>query len=128
VLQKGPGGCINCALTKSGIFIGNGTFRGKLYKIGHYPGAIPSDGESDRVKGDVYLLPNPDDVLESLDRFEGCTYDERPGTECQDSGEFYRDRVTVHLENGDEVIAWVYIYNRPIEGLNVIPSGDYWKR
>jgi gamma-glutamylcyclotransferase (GGCT)/AIG2-like uncharacterized protein YtfP len=122
VLRRSNGKKINCILTQSGIFLGDGAFRGKLYKVGYYPGAVRSDCESDIVVGDVYLLQDPEKVLEVMDEFEGCR-----STKFS-KGEFYRDKVAVCLESGEEINAWAYIYNRPTEGLKVIPSGDYWKR
>ena len=122
ILRRGRGRIINCILNQRGIFIGDGIFRGKLYDIGHYPGAIPSSSSSDFVRGDVYLLPDPGSVLEVLDRFEGCIID------GSSKGEFCRKKANIFLESGRSVFAWVYIYNRAIEGLKEIPSGDYFRR
>ena len=107
-------------MNQRGIFIGDGIFRGKLYDIGHYPGAIPSSGISDFVRGDVYLLPDPGSVLEILDMFEGCVID------SSSRSEFCRKKANVLLESGRSVVAWVYIYNRATDGLREIPSGDYF--
>jgi len=122
ILRRGRGRIINCILNQRGIFIGDGVFKGKLYDIGYYPGAIPSSGISDFVRGDVYLLPDPGSVLEILDIFEGCIID---GTS---RGEFCRKKAKVFLESGKSVLAWVYIYNRAIDGLREIRSGDYFRR
>jgi gamma-glutamylcyclotransferase (GGCT)/AIG2-like uncharacterized protein YtfP len=122
MLRRGRGRHINCVLNQRGIFIGDGVFRGRLYDIGHYPGAVYSNSESDLVKGDVYLLPEPESVLEVLDRFEGCTPD------GASRGEFFRERTTVFLENRRGVLALIYIYNRATEGLRVVQSGDYFER
>ncbi len=122
ILRRGRGRKINCILNQRGIFIGDGIFRGKLYDIGYYPGAIPSTGSSDFVRGDVYLLPEPRSVLEILDMFEGCIID------GSSRGEFYRKKANIFLESGKNVLAWVYIYNRAIDGLREIRSGDYFKR
>ena len=119
ILRKSSG--ISCILSNSAIYIGDGIFKGKLYDAGFYPVAVPSEGDSDQVKGDVYALPDPESVLKTLDTFEGCRSGGSP------KGEFHRDKATIYLQNGDAVKAWIYIYNRPIEGLKVIASGDYLK-
>ncbi len=121
VLRRGRGRSAHCILDQRGIFIGNGLFRGRMYDIGHYPGAVPSNKASDLVRGDVYLLPDPDDILKILDMFEGYVFD------GYSDGEFCREKAPVFLENGKNVLAWVYIYNRAIDGLKEIPSGDYFK-
>jgi len=117
MLRKSSG--ISCILSNSAIYIGDGFFKGKLYDAGFYPGAVPSEGSSDQVKGDVYALYDSESVLRILDTFEGC------GSGWSPIGEFYRDKATIYLKNGEAVKAWIYIYNRPIEGLKVIASGDY---
>ncbi len=121
LLRRSPGRNIRCILTQRGIFIGDGIFRGRLYDIGHYPGAVPSNTSSDLVRGDVYLLPDPKSVLEVLDKFEGCVLD------GSSDGEFCREKAAVFLENGERILAWVYIYNRATEGLRVVSSGDYFQ-
>ena len=69
ILRKSSG--ISCILSNSAIYIGDGIFKGKLYDAG-LPVAVPSEGDSDQVKGDVYALPDPESVLKTLDTFEGC--------------------------------------------------------
>ncbi|MEW5803795.1 MAG: gamma-glutamylcyclotransferase family protein [bacterium] len=114
---------------------GKGTMIGRLYHIGEYPGAVLSppafkatpaapDRQSaapcaDIVHGELYVLRDPAFVLEVLDEYEGC------GPDDQQPTEFRRERTTIFLENGQEVIAWVYLYNWPTSGLKVIRSGDY---
>ena len=44
-------------------FVGMGSFQGKLYNLGPYPGAIPSPSEEDVLTGEVYLLEDPDHTL-----------------------------------------------------------------
>jgi gamma-glutamylcyclotransferase (GGCT)/AIG2-like uncharacterized protein YtfP len=36
--------------------LGTGTFRGRLYDLGRFPGAIPSNEISDRVFGEIYRI------------------------------------------------------------------------
>lgn len=92
-------------------FIGPGTFQGKLYNLGRYPGAVASTEASDRVVGEVYALRREKHSLESLDAYEGNL--------------FRRERVSITLITGDRINAWIYLYVGPIEGQPVIPGGDY---
>jgi len=118
-LRKDISNQMSLILAQHADFVGEGTFRGKLYDLGDYPGAVPSNEASDLVKGDVYALPNQKHVLRILDEYEGCGPDEFHPTE------FRRERYSVDLNNGKTVDAWIYIYNRSTDGLEAIPSGDY---
>jgi len=109
---------MHAVLAAHAEFIGAGTFQGKLYDLGGYPGAVPSERETDIVAGEVYALRDPAQVLAVLDRYEGCA-DDPPPTE------FRREKATITLENGDQVEAWIYLYNWPTFGLPRIRSGDY---
>lgn len=99
-------------------FVEEGTSRGKLFDLGAYPAAVPSDNPSEVVRGEVYLLDDPEPILKFLDEYEGC------------SGEnplYRRQKIQVVLENGKKVYAWIYMYSQPMNGFSVIPSGDYLK-
>ena len=52
--------------------VGRATCRGRLYRIAHYPGLVPSRDAKDVVVGDVFLLRDPVGVLKRLDKYEGC--------------------------------------------------------
>ena len=106
-------------LSRDADFVGERTFIGKLYNIGEYPGAVHSSDPDEVVKGEVYALRNPNSILRVLDEYEGC------GPGDPSSTEFRREKVNISLENGENINAWIYIYNRSIDGLKVIPSGDY---
>jgi gamma-glutamylcyclotransferase (GGCT)/AIG2-like uncharacterized protein YtfP len=138
-------------LAQYAAFAGKGTMRGRLFHIGEYPGAVlltsthdfvhdterdiihdmvdgivdnAGDGvvHGEVVHGEIYALHNHlHYILRVLDEYEGCGPDDPQPTE------FRRERVTIFLETGQEVSAWVYLYNRPTSELEVIPSGDYLK-
>jgi gamma-glutamylcyclotransferase (GGCT)/AIG2-like uncharacterized protein YtfP len=106
-------------LARHADFLSEGSFQGQLFDAGEYPGALPSSQPSHIVRGEVYTLRNPQLVLRILDEYEDV-----------DSGngavsEFRRDEASIRLDNGSNVRAWIYLYNRPAQGLSVIPSGDY---
>jgi gamma-glutamylcyclotransferase (GGCT)/AIG2-like uncharacterized protein YtfP len=51
--------------------VGTGSFQGKLYDIGRYPGVVRSGRNTDRVMGEIYRLSEPRRALEILDEYEG---------------------------------------------------------
>jgi gamma-glutamylcyclotransferase (GGCT)/AIG2-like uncharacterized protein YtfP len=95
-------------------FVSDATYRGKLYQVDNYPGAVPSDNPDDVVQGEVYLLHQTDIVLPLLDQYEEC------GPDFSEPNEYSRQEQTVLLKDGRTVIAWVYIYNHSTEGLEPI--------
>ncbi len=109
-------------LAQHSAFGGEATFRGRLYDLGGYPGAVPSDEPSDIVKGELHHLHESDRVFRDLDQYEGRGPAQPPPTE------FRCQRVVVDLvSSSKKVTAWIYLYNHPTGRLRVIPSGDYLK-
>lgn len=101
-------------------FISDAIYQGKLYKIDWYPGVVPSDDEDDIVHGEVYKIINREEVLRKLDRYEGCsTMDQKPHA-------FVRKKVEVK-SSGNEITAWIYLYDLSIDDMVLISSGDYLK-
>ncbi len=47
-------------LARYSDFVGEATYQGKLYKVTHYPGVVPSNDPADLVQGEVYRIRNPD--------------------------------------------------------------------
>jgi hypothetical protein len=80
---------------------------------------VPSGNSNDMVHGEVYLHQFIDIVLALLDRYEEI------GLEFPEPNEYIRQRQTVFLKNGNIVTAWIYIYNHPTEGLELIESADF---
>ncbi|TAN64623.1 MAG: gamma-glutamylcyclotransferase [Methylobacter sp.] len=107
-------------LAKYAEFVDDATYQGKLYKVDYYPGAVPSDNPNDVVvQGEVYLLHQAEVALPLLDQYEEF------GPEFPDPNEFIRKKQSVLLKNGRTVTAWVYIYNHPTEGLELIESANF---
>jgi gamma-glutamylcyclotransferase (GGCT)/AIG2-like uncharacterized protein YtfP len=102
-------------LAKGTTYIGTGTFRGKLYNVGEYPGAVHSQNLPDKIYGEIYSFADWS-VIMALDAYEGC--DEVPA-------EFIRTRVPVQLDNGVCVDAFIYLYNFDVRELPCIPCGNY---
>lgn len=106
---------------------GIATVTGTIYDMGTYPVGVAEDtGRS--IKGELYEIRNPKElsfVLAQLDDYEGLYPD--------DGEEIYYQRALVPAVTaaGDEVVAWIYWYNRKVSGKPVIESDnmiDYLKK
>ncbi|HEY8037512.1 MAG TPA: gamma-glutamylcyclotransferase family protein [Methylobacter sp.] len=106
-------------LAKYAEFVDDATYRGKLYQINYYPGAVPSDDPHDAVQGEVYLLHQADVALPLLDQYEEF------GPEFPEPNEYIRKKQSVLLKNGRSVMAWVYVYNHSTSGLELIKSANF---
>jgi len=98
--------------------IGEGKFRGRLYDIGEYPGAI-NDTDSDLfVYGSIYLMDDAVKTLSVIDEYEGIASNE------PEPHEYTRTLIDIDTENGI-VISWTYLYSWPVEGKVQITNGNY---
>lgn len=118
-LRKKSATKIHYLLARHCEYCSEGYMRGKLYEVGGYPGAIESDGIGDKVHGELYTIVSSGEVLPQLDEYEACT-DKFP-----EPHEFIRKKLPVNLAGGDEVTAWVYVFNHDVSSLPHIESGDY---
>ena len=78
----------------------------QLYSLGHYPGAVPGEGT---VQGEVYRIDNA--TLAELDALRTR------------GGEYARQLVQTPYGS-----AWMYVYQRPVDGLKLIESGNWLDR
>lgn len=117
-LRRGSGHRMQAVLARDADFVAAAWTQGQLYLVARYPGLVASETPTDRVLGDVYRLRVPT-VLEQLDRYEAC--DPR-----DPNAPYVRSLRTVSLVEGDAVTAWVYLYQRPTDALERIPSGDFF--
>ena len=74
----------------------------QLYSLGHYPGAVPGNGT---VHGEVYRIDNA--TLAELDALRTR------------GGEYARQLIQTPYGS-----AWMYVYQRPVDGLKLIESGS----
>lgn len=107
-------------LLRDAQFVGEGTVPGRLYDLGPYPGMLPGSQPRDRVRGEVYRLQSPKLRLGQLDHYEGC------GGAAGD--EYRRRRMTVRMDDGATVSAWLYVYNGAVRAGQRIAGGDYLRR
>jgi gamma-glutamylcyclotransferase (GGCT)/AIG2-like uncharacterized protein YtfP len=108
-------------LARYGEFVGDATYQGKLYMVDYYPGVVPSDDPQDVVRGEAYKLTCSDIVPSRLDDYEEC------GSVFPEPNEYIRRNEMVKLNSGEVITAWIYIFNRSTEGLQLIQSGDFYK-
>lgn len=101
-------------------WIGESEIPGALYDIGNYPGAVrSSETEAGSIKGEILKLNNPDKVLRILDEYEGIN------PHHQNTAEYFRAQESINLPDGQQVNAWIYWYNFPVEGKKRIRHKDY---
>ena len=83
-----------------------GTIRARLYNLGAYPGIVLDDA-APPIPGEVFLVPD-DPTLAALDAYE----DFRPDDPTNSL--FLRTKAVVTLDDGSQVLCWVYVYNQSL--------------
>jgi gamma-glutamylcyclotransferase (GGCT)/AIG2-like uncharacterized protein YtfP len=106
-------------LHKNGTVAGEGSFSGRLYNVGGYPGAVYHPETTETVNGIIVRLNEPETVFEKLDEYEGV------GGQFPAPNEYIRVQIPVQNHNGETHLCWVYLYNWPTENLQHIQSGRY---
>lgn len=101
-------------------FISPATIRGQLFMVDYYPGLVLSETEHWAL-GEVYLLED-DAQLHQLDVYEGCA------KKSPQPHEYTRRMTQVRLISGEEMAAWVYVYQQETQHLALIDSGDFLNR
>lgn len=103
-------------------FLGRGKARGLLYDVGEFPAFIPVEAGGTEneawVYGEIYRAEDPESLLGTLDVIEGVNhfYPER--------SLFVRKKLPAMIDKEEQTV-WIYVYNQPVQGLPVIPHGDY---
>ncbi|TDE13655.1 gamma-glutamylcyclotransferase family protein [Dyadobacter psychrotolerans] len=105
-------------LQEMSVFEGNGFFRGMLYAVSWYPGAVYFEESTTPVYGEVYRMSNVPELLRELDEYEDVFEDENISL-------YVRRVVPVGLENGSVVNCWTYLYNQSVDVLQEIESGNF---
>lgn len=118
-LRKDTQSKMHRLLSENADFIQKGTFRGRLFLIRGYPGAVLSSDPDDLVYGEIYRLKDPESILSRLDIYEGSSKDFIQPTE------YVRKKVDITLDTGNCVKAWIYIFNQSIRGFQRIKSGNF---
>ena len=91
-------------------YVGDGVLQGYgLYEAGEYPAAVPVEGFN--VYGEVYEID--DGMLKDFDAYE-------------DEGDLYiRKLLEIEMDQG-KMDAWVYEYNRSVEGMELRAPEGKW--
>src|SRR5690242_14359920 len=69
-LRAASGHPMHTRLRAEADFMGAGTFRGRLYDVGTFPGAVASRSNAERVSGEIYRLRDPARAFRMLDAYE----------------------------------------------------------
>ncbi len=112
-LMRGLGAMDHVGVGAGLRFAGPCLFEGELVDLGDYPGL--GRGHA-RVVGELYALLDPG-IITALDVFEDFVPD-RP-----DESLYLRERV--RLIEPSNTTAWIYRYNRALDGAARIVSGDW---
>ncbi|MEE8554901.1 MAG: gamma-glutamylcyclotransferase family protein [bacterium] len=134
-LRRGLGGTPRAALERHARWEGRGRLAGRLFMAEGYPAAVAAPAGSQWVVGDLYRVWRPASLFAVLDRYEDAHLSgpaDRPPDRATDRppdrpalGEYRRERHRIAAEDGSRRLAWVYLYNRSVEGLTPIASGDF---
>lgn len=116
-----PNNRFGAYLQANSRLISKGYFDGRLYDIGHYPGAFLDKTCGLKVHGQIVELNNVQDVLTQLDPYEGI------GPENEEPYEYTREIIEIDTESGT-LNCWVYLYNHAVDGCEQILSGKYKTR
>jgi gamma-glutamylcyclotransferase (GGCT)/AIG2-like uncharacterized protein YtfP len=81
---------------------------------------VSSENTADQVVGELYLLSKTIKLLNVLDEYE--EFDSEDLT----ASLFVREKVDVNLK-GKVISSYAYLYNRPVNSLKRITSGDFLK-
>lgn len=99
--------------------VGDAKVKGKLYDMGSYPAAIPTEEEA-FIIGELYELKNENEftwAIAQIDDYEGVNPDdgEQPLYVRKTTKVFYDDQT---------ISAWIYWFNGSVEHQPLIASGD----
>ena len=118
-LMSTAGHPMGARLQAEARLIGAATLAGRLYRVSWYPGVVESTDPEQRVHGEVYALADPVRALAWLDAYEGIA----PGS--RESGEYTRVERPVRLDSGEEITAWVYLYQKDVSQLPLVADGRW---
>jgi gamma-glutamylcyclotransferase (GGCT)/AIG2-like uncharacterized protein YtfP len=117
----GDMGAAERALLKAfGVCLGEASIRGEMFDAGACPGVVRKDDATGLVHGELWRLPRHlPDLVEALDRYEGCA------AQSPLPHPYERRRVRVRSRSGERLTAWVYLWVRSTDGLARIADGRW---
>jgi len=99
-----------------GHFEGEASAKGRLISLGEYPALLDGAGT---VRGELYIFDDLPAALDALDDVENFDPSNPEGSE------YIRQVRIVTRDDGPQIPAWVYVYNRSVGTAQVIKSGDW---
>ena len=121
-LRRNSGGDQAAWLAKTAKHKGMARLAGRLVNLGKYPGLLPATKATEKVRGELYELPDDPEFLEQLDRYESCHRDNA------EPHEYCRIVCTATDEDGVRIWCWTYLYQWSAEHRPIIPTGDWFSR
>jgi|TARA_B110000495_G_C22507421_1_gene310773 gamma-glutamylcyclotransferase (GGCT)/AIG2-like uncharacterized protein YtfP len=118
-LRKGAISPMDKLLSLHCEFFADAFIQGILYDVDGYPGVIESHTLENKVYGELYTIRWASQLWPRLDHYEHCS------NAFQKPHEYARKKRPVSLVNGQNIQAWIYLFNWKTGGLLKIPSGDY---
>jgi gamma-glutamylcyclotransferase (GGCT)/AIG2-like uncharacterized protein YtfP len=100
-------------------FVGDAKVKGRLFDLGNYPAGVPSDEDS-YIIGELYAIKYEPEfawAIGQLDDYEGVTIE-------PDEVQLYKRELVDVFTDKFVTKAWIYWYNRSVEGKPLIHSGD----
>ncbi|RVU02810.1 gamma-glutamylcyclotransferase [Mucilaginibacter limnophilus] len=104
-------------MNKHAVLYKTGRFKGHLYDLGSYPGAVLHNESEVFVHGSIYQIQNPE-AWTILDEYEGISPAE-PHPQ-----QYVREQVDIETDEG-LIKSWIYLYNWPVTQHKLIESGSY---
>ena len=106
-------------LTKYFHLLGEAVVKGKVYDMGNYPVALPTNDDT-FILGELYSINNPREfswAIGQLDDYEGIN---------AETGEhpLYKRQQATAYQDGQPFITWIYWFNGNVEGKPELESGD----
>ncbi|MFN3835451.1 MAG: gamma-glutamylcyclotransferase [Glycocaulis sp.] len=112
LLRKGASGFAQFGLERAFRPLGPCRISGLIYDLGGYPGLTEGEGE---VAGELFAVADPS-IIAKLDAFEDY-YPHAPAR-----SRYLRRQITLLTPARK---AWVYVWNRPVEGAPLVAHGDW---
>jgi gamma-glutamylcyclotransferase (GGCT)/AIG2-like uncharacterized protein YtfP len=98
-------------------WLGPASIPGRLIDLGQYPALLPAALPSEVVHGELWELPANQDLLDELDRYEGCHRGDPP------PHEYCRVAAVACDEQHSPRSCWAYLYPWGLGDFPVIPGG-----
>ena len=119
-LMRGMDNPFSNQLSMASQFLGSATAPGCLYDYqGEYPCAVSSSHPGEMIHGELYRLIDPESLFQELDPYEDCH------PEDEKRSLFTRRIVDITTHEQNQVKAWMYFWNKPLDGLTLIENGNY---